>query len=583
MIKPEFKHGVPMVTWKMYEDDYFDRHLVHEAIEKWAKEQPTKVAFVSANTGQEFTWQEFDRNATALAFKLIDLGIQKGDFIATSLPFLPEHIFIQYACFKIGAIHVPLDIRLKPTEVVRCLSLVKAKMYFHLGETDVADFKSMVQIVRDNVDCVQYFIQFSKPDQLIEEAGEESVISAWSFAKSAHQLYMLIHQGKRQDLLETYEKMHSNIQETDGCQVIYTTGSTGYPKPALLSHQGITAQNLCMGWGFDLRYKDLVMLVNLPPSHVGGQAEQLITTFFFGGTAIVLDLFKPDLSLEVIQKYKITVLGQIPALFNLEWRLPNYNTYDLSSLKFAIYGGQSVGRPFLEKLRLMAPQIGTGLGLTELSGMATYTPKDADVQLLSESVGYAMPITPISIRNEMNPDGTSGSEKQIGEVGEICFSGPQVFLGYVNDATNTKKTISSDGWCYTGDLGFIDEKGLHIVGRSKLMIKSKGYNVYPPEIEGFLLEKLKDKVENIGIVGHKHSVYGEAIIAFVEQQKGKHISEEEVIQAAKGLAAYKRPNLVVILQYNEMPLNRTEKIDYIALRNMANQKIKELRSQGQWD
>ena len=583
MIKPEYKNGVPMVSWKMYEDDYFDRHLVHEAVEKWAKEKPKAVAFVSANTGQEFSWKEFDDNSTALAMKLIDLGIVKGDFIATSLPFLPEHLFLEYACFKIGAIHVPLDIRLKPTEVVRCLTLVKAKMYFHLGKSDVADFAAMAEIVRDNVDFVKYFVQFSKPDQVIEEFGDEKIISAWEFAKSAQELFKKSQVGGLPELTKQYQTLRGDVKESDGCQVIYTTGSTGYPKPALLSHQGVTAQNLCMGWGYDMRYEDLIMLVNLPPSHVGGQAQQLITTFFFGGKAIILDLFKPDLSLDAIQKYQVTALGQIPALFNLEWRLPNYNTYNLSSLKFALYGGQSVSRPFLDKLSLMAQRMGSGLGLTELSGMATYTPAESTVEDIVQSIGHAMPITPLTIRKKMNPDGSAGEELPLGEIGEICFSGPQVFLGYVNDTENTRKTISTDGWCYTGDMGIYDEKGLHFVGRSKLMIKPKGYNVYPPEVEAFLMERLKEQVETVGLIGHTHEVFGEGIIAFVEKRKGKSITVEEIQTVAKGLAAYKRPSLIEILEYNDMPLNRTEKIDYVSLKNMAIQKIKDVRANGGWD
>ncbi len=583
VIKPEYKHGIPMITWKIYEDDYFDRHLVHEALEKWANEKPNTVAFVSVNTGQEVIWKAFDDAATALAYQLIEMDIGKGDFIATSLPFFPEHIFIQYACFKIGAIHVPLDIRLKPPEVIRSLTLVKAKMYFHLGETDFADFAAMAEIVRDNVDFVENFVQFSPPDELIEELGDVKIHSAWEFARKADLLAHQIQKGEQTEIAKKYEELHSEIQETDGCQVIYTTGSTGYPKPALLSHQGITSQNLCMGWGHEMTTEDLIMLVNLPPSHVGGQAEQLITTFFFGGKAIVLDLFKPDLSLEAIQKYRVTSLGQIPALFNLQWRLPNYNTYNLASLQRVIYGGQAVGRPFLEKLALMAPHFGTGLGLSELSGMVTYTPKDATVDDIIEGIGYAMPITPISIRAPMQPDGSAGAELSSGESGEICFSGPQVFLKYVNDEENTKTTISSDGWCYTGDLGTYDEKGLHFAGRGKLVIKPKGYNVYPPEVEAFLKAGLKELVENIGILGYPHAIYGEGIIAFVEQKKGKQVTPEQVQEVAKGLAAYKRPSLVVILNYNDMPMNRLEKVDYVNLKNMADQLIPDYRDQGKWD
>jgi len=520
VVKLEYEHGVPMVTWKYYEDMCYDRHLVHEILEKWAKEKPSEIAFTSANTGQQFTWGEFDRNATALALKLVDMGIGKGDFIATSLPFFPEHIFLMYACFKIGAIIVPLDLRLKPNEVLRSVSLVNSKIYAHLGETDFAEFNKVAEAVRDNQDFIEYFIQFSVPDACIEEKREEKVISAWEFAKDAKELFKQVNEGKNSKLKEKFDKLHGDIQETDGCIVIYTTGSTGYPKPALLSHQGVTVQNICLALGFRMTEDDS-MLVNLPPSHVGGLTEQLMTPWYIGGKVVVLDIFKADYSLEIIQKYKITLFGQIPAMFNLQWRLPNYNTFDISSLKFALYGGQAVSRPFLEKLSMMAPKFGTGLGLTELSGFCTYTPLDGTVDDILAGVGYAMPITPISIRKPMKEGATAGDVLPSGEIGEICFSGPQVFLQYVNDPENTAKTISKDGWCYTGDLGFCDDEGLHFSGRSKLMIKQKGYNVFPTEVENVIAEGLKEKVESVGVVGHKHDIYSEAIIAFIEKKRVK--------------------------------------------------------------
>lgn len=583
MIKPEYKNGVPMVTWKMYEDDYFDRHLVHEVVEKWAKEKPNDIAFISVNTGQEFNWKQFDEISTKIAYKLVEMGFEKGDFVATSLPFLPEHIFLEYGCFKIGVIIVPLDMRLKPTEVLRCVSLVNAKMYAHLGETDLADFGKLAEAVRDNTNFIKYFLQFSPPDSCLVATKEEIVLSGWQFAKEAEELAKQIEAGEKPEILEKYKKLHGDIEETDGCMVIYTTGSTGYPKPALLSHQGITVQNLCLGWGFGMNNDHESMLVNLPPSHVGGHTEQLMTPWFFGGKTIILDIFKPDLSLEAIAKYKVTLFGQIPALFNLEWRLPNYDTYDLSSLKFALYGGQAVDKPFLEKLSQMTPKMGTGLGLTEISGFCTYTPLDGTVDDILASVGYAMPITPISIRKPMNLDGSAGEEFPEAETGEICFSGPQVFLGYVNDEENTKKTISSDGWLYTGDLGYNDDEGLHFSGRAKLMIKPKGYNVFPTEVENFIIDALKDKIGSIGVVGAKHAVFTEAIVAVVEKKKGKEVTVEEVNEVCKEMAAYKRPSLVIILEFNEMPLNRINKTDYLALQNIAKIEIEKLRASGGWD
>ena len=158
-----------------------------------------------------------------------------------------------------------------------------------------------------------------------------------------------------------------------------------------------------------------------------------------------------------------------------------------------------------------------------------------------------------------------------------------IFLEYVNDPDNTKKTVSSDGWCYTGDLGFYDDKGLHFEGRSKFVIKPKGYQVYPSEVENFIADKFQDQVELVGVVGMPHDVFSEGIIAFVEKKPGKNITTEEVMAECKGMAAYKRPLHVVIMEPAQIPLNRVEKTDYILLKNIAEKEIEKLRNAGGWD
>jgi fatty-acyl-CoA synthase len=575
MTQIEKKDGVPMCTLEQYETDFADRHLVHGIIEKWANEKPDEIGLICADDGREFTWKDIHMSATAIAIKLTEMGLKKGDFLATSLPFLPEHVFLEYGCFQIGVIHVPLDLRLKPPEVIRCLTLVKAKVYCHLGKTEHADFGALGMAVKQNCPFVEHFIQFSKPDECNEE-----VLSAFTLAREAEELARNVLSGNAPDLAKKYTEAKSSIVETDGCQVIYTTGSTGAPKPALLSHRGITSQNLTLGMGFDMREED-TMLVNLPPSHVGGQAEQLMTPWFFGGRCVVLHIFKPDLTMEAIQKYEVTLFGQIPALFVMEWRLPNYADYDLSSLKFGLYGGQAVSRQFLEQLKQMTPRFGTGLGLTETSGFCTYTPLDGTVDDILAGVGYAMPITPISIREPMLSDGRAGKELPSGENGEICFRGPQLFLGYVNDEEATRNTISTDGWLYTGDYGSYDEKGLHLAGRTKLIIKPKGYNVFPTEVENFIADALKEKVASVACVGVKHEVFAEAIFAFVVPKTGQTVTPEEVHEVAKGMASYKRPSYVEII--SEMPLNRVAKTDYVSLKQTADSKVEELRAAGKWD
>ena len=278
----------------------------------------------------------------------------------------------------------------------------------------------------------------------------------------------------------------------------------------------------------------------------------------------------------------MTVLGQIPALFNMEWRLKNYGTYDLSTLRFAIYGGQAVSRPFLEKMKEMAPRIGTGLGLTETAGFCTYTDIDANVDDLAKGIGYDMPICPISVREPMNPDGTAGAVKT-GGVGEICFEGPQVFLGYLNDDVNTKKTISTDGVIYTGDLGYYDDYGLHFAGRSKLVIKPKGYQIFPEDVEKHFLQAFKGRLGNAACLGAEHNIYSEAVVLFVEQSEGQIVTQEELRKAANDLSSFSRPHHYEILKPGEMPLNRVAKTDYMTLKEKVKEIVAKRRAEGTWE
>jgi acyl-CoA synthetase (AMP-forming)/AMP-acid ligase II len=416
-------------------------------------------------------------------------------------------------------------------------------------------------------------VQFSTP----EDKYRNGIIPAFQIAEEAKNEFL--EAIKNPDTMKDFLEECSKVDDKDPILIIFTTGSTGFPKPAMITNIGITSQNLCLAKGIHVEDDDL-MLVNLPPSHVGGTTEQLMTTLFKGGTCVVLHIFDPANTLDAIQKYKITVFGQIPALFVMEWRLPNYNNYDLSSLKYAIYGGQSVDRPFLEKLSSMAPKFGSGLGLTEVSGFCSYTPLDGTVDDILESLGHDYPITPLTIRSQMKEDGTAGEELVNGEIGEICYSGPQLFAGYFNNEVATRNTISVDGILYTGDMGFKDNKNwLHLAGRRKFLIKPKGYQVFPPEVEGFIGEL--PQVEFIGVVGAKHEVFTEGIVAYIKLKEGEKLTEKQVIEHCKGMAAFKRPSLVVFL--DEFPLNRVAKTDYVALRERIQADIDNARVNGGWD
>jgi acyl-CoA synthetase (AMP-forming)/AMP-acid ligase II len=555
----------PRVTLEQFEVEYRGRHLIHAAVDHWAAQRPGDAAILNASRGVRLTWAELQRGSMALAAELSRMGFRKGDFLAASLPLLNEHILLEYACFRLGVIHAPLDLRLQPTEVLRCLGLIRARGYAFPGGIAGVDFSALAEVARRHCDFVEHWIQFAPRGECGVPPGPGAVSFADIMARAA----------------TGAAGAPSDVTERDGALVIFTTGSTGSPKPALLSHRGIACQNLCLGRAFHFTPEQRV-LCNLPASHVGGQAEVLMTTLFMGGTAVTLDVFDAVKSLEAIERLGVTLIGQIPAMFQMEWRTADYGRRNLASLQTAVYGGQAVARPFLDEMLKMAPRIATGLGLTETSGFCTYTALTKDAGALARGIGWAMPAYPMSIRQPMNGDGSAGAEVSAGEIGHVCFSGPQTFLGYVNDPEATAATLSTDGWLYTGDMGRVDEHGLHFSGRARWVLKPSGYQVFPGDVETHF-SSLAGKVANIGVVGHPHRIWSEGIIAFVEKRPGADLTEVELRKHARSLTAYMRPLHYVILEPGAMPLNRTAKVDVVRLQELAKVEVGRLRERGRWD
>jgi acyl-CoA synthetase (AMP-forming)/AMP-acid ligase II len=550
---------LPFVTAEQLSLATAGRVLVHQALDYWAERTPDAVAIINATRGTTLSWRQLREASLVAEQNLRRLGFRKGDFLAASAPFLSEHIILEYACLRAGVIHAPLDLRLGPTEVLRAVASIGARGFAHLGKTPLADFRELAKAVKTNCPSVEYLLQFSTRDECVE--GAISVAELFEPPTS---------------VLPPVE-----VAPEDGAQVIFTSGSTGSPKPALLAHRGIVCQNLCLGTAFEFGPGQRVLL-NLPASHVGGQAEILMTTLFSGGTAVVLEIFDAALSLASIANHRVTLLGQIPAMFQMEWRQSAYEATDISSLRAAVYGGQAVPRPFLEKMRTMAPLIGTGLGLTETSGFVTYTPLTGSVEDLEGTLGFAMPAYPVSVRGPMSADGRAGEELAAGETGEVCFRGPQTFLGYVNDPAATAQVLASDGWLYTGDMGSRGERGLRLSGRTKWVVKTAGYQVFPGDVENHF-SKLGDQVASVGVVGHEHALWSEAMVAFVEKRPDAVLTEAELRRRARSLAGYMRPLHYVLLEAGEMPLNRSAKVDVLKLQEMARVEVAKLRERGRWD
>ena len=555
--------------------------LLNSYIEKWAKETPEKPALVQHEDDKTITYKKFDSLVDYFALRLLDMGIRKGDRVATMLVLIPEHVLLMYACFKIGAIIAPLDVRLKEMEVVRDIDKIKPKAFFFLGNTPVIDFREMGKAVRDNCPYVEHLVQFT-PDPEAGELLDGAISITDMMAKSK-----LIGLKLKNIFTRLLEKTYARIDAKTPALIIFTTGTTGEPKPAVMCHENIIIQNEVLNRGIGLDGNDMVMLVNLPPSHVGCVTEQLMTTLYLGGTAVILRIFDPKLTLDAIEKRKVGIFGQIPTQFRIEWGLPEYKDYDLSSLEYAIYGGSAVDTVFLKQLSQMAPNFGTGLGMTETAGFYTFTPKGISVEEMAGQVGMAFEdLAPVSIRMPVQADGTAGEELADGEIGEICVSGPIVFQGYYDLPEETDRAITRDGWLYTGDMGFFKDMGtykaLYLAGRQKFVIKQKGYQVFPDEVQDFIASH--PKVDVVDVVGVSHNIFDEGILAFVRPKKGEELLLEEIMEHCQGIASYKRPQHIEIWpEDKEFPLTRVAKVDKKELKLAAEAIVEELRRQGRWD
>ena len=566
---------MPAQDWKL--------PLVTDYVEKWARVEPDKPALVQHEDGKTVTYKQFNTLVDLFALRLLDLGIGKGDRVATMLVLVPEHVILMYACFKIGAIFAPLDVRLKEAEVVRDLSKIEPKAFFFLGNTPLRDFREVGKAVKENCPYVKHLVQFTphpKPGELLEGA------IAITDLMNKRKLVAL----KIKDLFTgRLQKAHAQIDTHTPALIIFTTGTTGEPKPAVMCHENIIIQNevLARGFGYGLEREELRMLINLPPSHVGCVTEQLMTTLYLGGTAYLLRIFAPRLTLEAIEKHRITVLGQIPTQYRLEWALPDYGKYDLSSLRFAIYGGSAVDIVFLREMAKMAPGFGTGMGMTETAGFYTFTAPNITVEEMAGQVGAAFDdLAPVTIRKPPRPDGLAGEELPDGEIGEICVHGPIVFQGYYNLPEETAKAVTKDGVLYTGDMGYYKMVGNHralfLSGRQKFVIKQKGYQVFPDEVQDFIATH--PKVDLVDVVGVKHRIFDEGIFAFVRPKKGVELTAEEIEEHCKGIAAYKRPQHIEIWPCDkEFPLTRVAKVDKRELKAVAEEIVEKLRREGKWD
>lgn len=514
--------------------------LLYEPLERWAKERPDREAIVYGD--RRVTYAAYDREVNRVACGLLALGVRRGDKVGLYIPNHPEFVFGYLACAKVGAAAVPVSWRFAPAEVRYILGHSDASVVLAEPSFMDSDFLAKINAVRDELPALR---------QVVVIGGKED--AARVEGAITYEEFLAAGEGREAEL----EERKKEVQEDDTVFLLFTSGTTGQPKAPMLTHRNITeyvkGQISSSGLSDDER-----LLMDIPNNHVGGGVMAIASMLVNGTTLVMLDTFIPQQVLQTVQDERITIMGQVPAQYILLFMQPDFDSYDLSSVRHAVISGAPVQPELVDQIEEkmgIVPYI--GYGLTETSGAITFTRREHPREKISTTIG--VPNEGIEVRI-MSPE---RGEVPRGESGEIAVRGAAVMKGYYNQPEATAAAFDEEGFFYTGDMGFIDEDGfVHILGRKKEMYIRGGENVYPPEVEEVLLKH--PKVLFAAVLGYPDPVMGEKGRAYVVPQPGAEVTEEEIKAFCREhLASYKVPDQVVFR--NELPLTPLGKVHKYAL------------------
>lgn len=514
--------------------------LVFEYLEKWAGERPGREAVIYAD--RRITYAEYEREVKRVARGLIRLGVKRGDKVGLYIPNHPEFVFGYIACSMLGAAAVPVTWRFAASEVKYVLGHSDTSVVVMETAFMDSDFIEKINAVRGELHELRDIVVIGSPEDVSRVPGS---ISYDDFL------------AEDTGLDEELEARKRDVQEDDVALLLFTSGTTGLPKAPMLTHRNLVSyvagQIESAGIGEDER-----LLMDIPNNHVGGAVMAILSVLYSGNTLVMLDTFIPQQVLQTVQDERITVMGQVPAQYILLFMQPDFDGYDLSSVKYAVTSGAPVPPELvgqIEEKMGIVPFV--GYGLTETSGAITFTRQEHPREKITSTIG--VPNVGIEIRI-MSPE---REELPQGEAGEITVRGDAVMKGYYKRPDANAEAFDSDGFFYTGDMGFIDEDGfLHILGRKKEMYIRGGENVYPPEVEDVLVQH--PKVLFAAVLGYPDPVMGEKGRAYVVPQPGAEVTEDEIKAFCREhLARYKVPDQVVFR--DALPLTPLGKVHKFAL------------------
>ncbi len=502
---------------------------ISDYLNYWAGNMPEAEAVVIND--RRLSYAELEAAVNQCANALLAAGVKKGDRVATLSAPNAVYFITFLASTTIGAIWVGLNPRYQTSELAYVVGDAQPAVIFAPSVIDGHSCQAEVDGMREAANCLKRIVCTDPADF---DAFLQSTVDT--------------------DTLVSVRSMRS---PEDAAVLVYTSGSTGSPKGAILSQQAIAA--------FSRRQIDawpvspMRVLNYFPINHVGCLIDVSTPCLAAGGLMVLLEEFDPETALALMAREKITIWGSVPSVFTMQLSLPNFDRYDLSSVQLIVWGGAAMPLETIKRLKSVCPRLATNYGMSETTSAMTFVAPTDSEEVLANSVGFPFHGVTLRLTNE------AGSVVAEGEVGEIETVSEYVTLGYWNRPEATRTAFSADGWFKTGDLAVRRPDGRYrIVGRCKEMYKSGGYNVYPREIENVLEQH--PAITAAAVVSIPDPLWQEVGVAYVATQTDT-AAEELIGYCRTQLANYKIPKHIV--QVDAMPLLPIGKIDKVSLRKRA--------------
>lgn len=509
-------------------------------VQEIASLHPTKIAYHFM--GKDTTYAEFEKSVEKFADALQALGVEKEDHVGFLLGNSPHFLISLYATMRIGATAVPINPIYTPDEISYIVKNSDAKAIIALDallplvEKAAGVFTSVENyiICETQHDTAEKLVAL--PDQLKEKVKSFSTLLASS----------------------TEHVEQAVMSPDDTAVILYTSGTTGYPKGAMLTYNNIYSNARDVADYLSINTEDRVITA-LPVFHVFALTVVVNAPLLMGATLLLVPRFSPQDVFQIAREHKATVFAGVPTMYNFLYQFPGNHAEDFSTIRLAISGGSSLPVALLHNFEdKFNVRVSEGYGLSEASPVTCFNPIDRERK--PGSIGTNIINVENKVVNEL------GEEVPTGQVGELIVRGPNVMKGYYKMPEETENAIR-DGWLYTGDLARQDEEGyFYIVDRKKDMIIVGGYNVYPREVEEVLFDH-PDIIE-AAVIGVPDPNFGEEVLAFVVKKDASLTGEQLHDYCAEKLAKYKVPKRFEFL--DELPKNTTGKI---MRRSLKEQKV----------